>query len=572
MRDSVRGHRICRVLICFVAFVSLAGTPSARAQLLAPEVIVKSGQQVPGEPGVTFGVPSPSPTAPTFASASISNSGTALIYGSTIGAGITEGTNAIGLWTWQGGVIQKVLRQGEVAPGAGGALYGQSAGSAPMMSGSGIAVYHGVLTGTGVTTSNDSGLWVGTADTGMTLAVRKGDTSPNVAGATFSTLTPHAINASGSLIFSSTLVGGGVTTANDFGYWTRSSTGTITPFLREGDVAPGTGGVTFAASGVGLSTSNTSGVGVFRNALTLGGAVTSSNNAGIWAGTAGNVQLYLRSGNIAPVTGGTLSGFSNPSVLQDGRVVISGTLVNGGAVTSANNQAVWAGDSPANLQLLFRKGDAVTGLPSGVVLNSIGIFRTSGNNFSFFTTVTGTGVTTANDRAIFSWTPAAGLTTVAREGDVAPNTGGALFGQIGTISPLGGAILPSISKNGSVAFYVPLTGAGVTTANDTAIFFRDGSGLFLIARKGDVYDLDPGAGVDNATIANLNLNDFSLASEDVGYSPFNEAGGFYWTATFTDGRTALFYSPVPEPASVLAILTVGLFGAGQIRRRLLSLS
>src|SRR5262249_43260629 len=148
---------------------------------------------------------------------------------------------------------------------------------------------------------------------------------------------------------------------------------------------------------------------------------------------------------------------------------------------------LFVGTSQATMQLVVRKGDQAPGEPAGVVLNGIGVPITNGNTVGFRTTVTGTGVTTANDAAIFAWSAAGGLTTVAREGNVAPGTGGALFGALGTSSPIfpTAQALFTVGPNGQVGFYAPLTGTGVDSTNDTGIWVQTATGLKLVVRKGD---------------------------------------------------------------------------------------
>jgi hypothetical protein len=311
---------------------------------------------------------------------------------------------------------------------------------------------------------------------------------------------------------------------------------------------------------------NASGVATFRNALTLGGSITSANSAGVWTGTPGSLQLVMRAGDVAPVTGGVVSGFGSPAVFDDGRTAVTASLVVGGAITAANNQAVWVG-TPGNLQLAFRKGDQVPGEPAGVVLNGVGIQRAYGNRLTFFISVIGNGVGPTNDRAVFTWSDATGLVTVAREGNVAPGTGGALFNTVGNSSPLGFGALPSLGPNGEVAFFATLTGTGVTTTNDTGIWLRDAGGLKLVAREGDVIDLDPGAGADLATISGLTIVE-DIRSPGMGYAAIDSTGGLTWLATFTDGRSAVMYTPTPEPGTVLGIAAGALALGAAVRRRL----
>lgn len=76
------------------------------------------------------------------------------------------------------------------------------------------------------------------------------------------------------------------------------------------------------------------------------------------------------------------------------------------------------------------------------------------------------------------------LTLIAREGEAAPETGGALFKDFYLRAA-------PINDDGVIAFTHGLEGHGVTTANNAGIWSNTTGALALIVRKGDVA---PGAG------------------------------------------------------------------------------
>jgi hypothetical protein len=123
------------------------------------------------------------------------------------------------------------------------------------------------------------------------------------------------------------------------------------------------------------------------------------------------------------------------------------------------------------------------------------------------------------------------------------------FGEVTTDTP-------AMSSLGLAAVKVKLTGTGVTTGNDEAIWVVGPGTRMQVARKGDVIDLDPGPGTDLRTISSL----------DFVYEGFK---GSYlaWHADFTDNTEAVFLTPVPEPIGVLSVAGVGLAGAVLRRRR-----
>jgi hypothetical protein len=361
-------------------------------------------------------------------------------------------------------------------------------------------------------------------------------------------------------------LGGAVTAANDSGVWVGTP-GNLQLFVREGATAPGAGGATFTGF---VPSANASGTIAFRGNLT--GAV---NPQGIWAGTSSaNIQLLMRLGDTAPTIGTAITGFGGIGVLTDGSVAVNALVATGGSVTTANNQGLFVGTSQATMQLAVRKGDQAPGEPAGVVLNAIGVPITNGNTVGFRTLVTGTGVTSANDAAIFSWSAAGGLTTVAREENVAPGTGGAQFGAIGLSSPIfpTAQALLTVGPNGHVGFYAPLTGAGVDATNNTGIWVQTADGLQLVVRKGDQIDLGMPGTPDLATVANLALMDNGPGGALGTSAGYASVGGDFqvaWAATFTDGRSGVFVSviPVPEPTAVLGLATGGLTLGAWVRRR-----
>jgi hypothetical protein len=278
----------------------------------------------------------------------------------------------------------------------------------------------------------------------------------------------------------------------------------------------------------------------------------------------------MRAGDATPGIGNTISAFNGAGILASGEAAINATAATGGSVTTANNQGLFIGTNQANAQLVVRKGDQVPGAPAGLVVGGIGIPIGGGNTVGFRTVVAGPGVTTGvNDRAIFTWSATDGLRMQARQGDVAPGTGGALFGVLGTMNPVfGNGALLNVGPNGDVAFYAPLTGAGVTTSNDTGIWIASGATVRLVAREGDVLDLDPGPGVDLDTITSLSIAE-SLLANSGGSAALSNDPILTWSAQFADGRYATFNSviaAVPEPSSV-AIVAACILGGGLYFRR-----
>ncbi len=90
----------------------------------------------------------------------------------------------------------------------------------------------------------------------------------------------------------------------------------------------------------------------------------------------------------------------------------------------------------------------------------------------------------------------------------------------------------------------------------------------LVAREGDLLDIDDGPSTDFRTIDFL---DFfaDTGNGDGRRSGFNDLGQLAFLASFTDGTSGIFVSDlvaIPEPTS-LVLSALGLFGLHATRRR-----
>ena len=173
-----------------------------------------------------------------------------------------------------------------------------------------------------------------------------------------------------------------------------------------------------------------------------------------------------------------------------------------------------------------------------------------------------------NNRGIWSERGGSGLALVARSGNEAPGTPeGVLFSRFGTSGIK--FDIPALNNAGQTAFVGRLTGPGVDVTNNRGIWAEDQQGvLTLIAREGDLLDVDDGLGTDFRTISSLSF-DVGLGRGGGHMSGFNDLGQIAFGAVFTDGTRGVFVSnlaAVPEPAGwVLAV--AGLLSLGATRRR-----
>jgi len=196
-----------------------------------------------------------------------------------------------------------------------------------------------------------------------------------------------------------------------------------------------------------------------------------------------NFKLIRLHDEVADGTGGkTFLDFSTAVINDPLDVAYLARLNMGGGVTNANNDGIWM-DNPAGTNVIQgREADVAPGTGGAVFTNLINASTFQINDekvFALRATLSGVGVTNANDAGIWQSTGGGPLTLVAREGDVAPGTGGAVFTALG---------LPAQdnSTDGNLFFKTRLTGAGVTVNNDTAIYGYLSGVLTLVVREGDV--------------------------------------------------------------------------------------
>jgi hypothetical protein len=213
------------------------------------------------------------------------------------------------------------------------------------------------------------------------------------------------------------------------------------------------------------------------------------------------------------------------------------------------------------VSVVARKGAGGPGPNLGPGVNFAVFFDTVINgagDVAFVSFLSGSGVTTANDVGLFT-SIGGTLTAVAREGASGPGPNiapGVNFAAFET---------PAMNANGAIAFGATLSGAGVNVSNNRAIFTNAGGTLQMIARTGDAFDVNPGAGVDLRTISAIGTL-YASGGEDGRGRSFSDAGLLTFRLAFSDGSSGVFTAFVPEPAAA-GILLSPLAGLLLARRR-----
>jgi hypothetical protein len=283
----------------------------------------------------------------------------------TGGVGGVSGLNDSGIWSESGGTLHLVIREGDQASGTGGAAF--ESFSNPVLNDAGQTALRGMLrlnSAPGVNEHSDSGIWAERAGD-LTRIAREGSQAPGTAtGSLFGpfddpTINNPVINNAGHTAFLAKLrVGtGDVVLLTDAGIWSEGR-GSLSLVARAGSQAPGTP-IDSKFSFFRPPVINGEGHTAFWAAMQLGsGGVDTTNNQGIWAENADELQLVVRRGASAPgAPGAVFDAFSPPSINADGQIVFSGALRDGlGGVSDANDIGIWAQDRGGVMRLIVREG------------------------------------------------------------------------------------------------------------------------------------------------------------------------------------------------------------------------
>lgn len=236
-----------------------------------------------------------------------------------------------------------------------------------------------------------------------------------------------------------------------------------------GDPAPGTA-VNYGSFTYDYSVSPVAGFGLgFVNRL-------SDNNDSIWSTPSGGPPVLLAlEGAAAPGTGANFLVLDSPSVNNGGTTLFRATI-------DGSLRTLWRSPAAGPPVFIARTGDATSlGAIPGSLYSVIGIDYSINDNGTavFHTTVTGAGVISTNNDVLLSMADPAPVapTLVAREGTVAPGTGGLTFGLFSACH---------INDSDDVLFRASLGGAAPATLN-TGVWLYDDSlaTISAVAVEGD---------------------------------------------------------------------------------------
>jgi hypothetical protein len=221
------------------------------------------------------------------------------------------------------------------------------------------------------------------------------------------------------------------------------------------------------------------------------GEFSEPNVRGYWHGTPGNMRVLARVGDAPP---GTINGeyfqsfYESLGNLNNNNQFVSCALLSGESTTQYTNKGLWI-SGPSEARLLVRTGSDFPGssVPTQVysisTLNPVSISDAGSCFFSAQTYYAGTptGLWVCNTDT---------SSQIALFDSPAPGAGAGV--RYGTFSA------PFQQASGKLVFTSGLRGAGVVTANNSAIFVGDAAGAQMALRKGSAVP-----GISGATISTM---------------------------------------------------------------------
>ncbi len=304
----------------------------------------------------------------------------------------------------------------------------------------------------------------------------------NPPNSTFSASTPIVMNNADQAAFFGRLKGTGVDSTNDTGIW-FSRHNALTLIARAGDPAPGAEpGVVFSKTGdfngfyhQGEMTINNAGQIAFEATLTGPGVIP--NETGIWLADQDSTELVAREHHPAPGTepGVVFSFFwSVPQLGGEGTVVFPANVAGPG-IDVTNNTGYWYYRN-GSLEKIVKERDPVPGMGPGVEFIDIeSLAINESDQIIFFASMRGPSVDDLLTRGLWEVGETGSLRPIIKQGDVIDINEDPAIEDLRTISGLSPAG-PSNSPGDGQSTYFNSAGQVALSLN-----FTDGSTGFFVA-------------------------------------------------------------------------------------------
>lgn len=454
--------------VVILSFVSIA----AGVPVVDLETVAVSGTQAPGTAaGVTF--------RNAFSVPIVDSTGRVCFRNQLAGPGVTS-ANDVGIWVGEPGRLALVAREGDPAPGAAGASYNVI--SAPLFT-EGVVVFTATLTGAGVTSANNQGLFVGTADS-IRLVARTGNTPNSALGLRLALINDPVVNERGSVAFRALVQGPDVNFMNDTCVYSVEA-GAPRLILREGTPMPQFG-PNAAIGDLASGPISINAAGQVQAVTSLSGAGSGTRNL-LWRGTPDGITPLAWSFRQAwgCSQGQLFLDIFNPVAHCADGTTAYGANLQGPGTNPYNSNGLWIGEG-VSMSLLARTGQPAPGTTAEVQSFTSPLHLNSARDVAFAATLSGPGVTPDNMTGL--WRGRLGkLRLLARGGDPAPGMpegvrfAGHFVGRL------------ALNDSGSMVFQWVLTGPGVDASNDAVTYFADAEDrLFPVLREGQLVRLGPG--------------------------------------------------------------------------------
>lgn len=205
---------------------------------------------------------------------------------------------------------------------------------------------------------------------------------------------------------------------------------------------------TFKSFGPFAASQNTSFTAVGASLNADVGGVTSATAGGIFLGNGSSFKAVARSGDVAIAPGAKFSTFKFPLVAADSAALAFGATLKGGAVTTANDTAIFWVDGAGVIQLLGREGAKAAGVTSSARWLAFTSLAIAGGNAKgrplFMATLQQgvAGVTEANDAGLWAVDRFGALRLIVREGG---EVGGKKVRSITALKAVAGA--PGVTRS-----------------------------------------------------------------------------------------------------------------------------
>ena len=346
----------------------------------------------------------------------------------------------------------------------------------------------------GSTTQNDTAMWFVPASGAPVLLAQRLDPCPGTAGAVYSTTmtagSGQRTNSLGQSLFSVSLSGGDTVTANNAAIVLLKE-GADELVMRKGDPAPGLEGFTVNPSAFGLFLNGST---VLFPGTLVGAGVSTANDAVYLTNIGGSgLRIFAREGDPIPglkgltVANTSSLAFGQRPLANDGTITFVATL--GGSATALDNSAIMTENDGA-FSILLRKGDPIPGITdssdpnfAGKVFqnpNSTGFVRNRNGLLAFegiLMNADGSSISSPNPNTFFGVRkPDGTLITLARQGDSVPGLTGWTMGSLNGTTSL------CVSDAGVVVFRAGMSNTKLQETGDALLAWDESNGLRLLAK------------------------------------------------------------------------------------------